>query len=313
MPKKLTIGECNAKAKENGGKCLTKVYNNTKTKMLWECKNGHCWSTKFSHIKSGHWCRKCFVAKNIKSLKLVGGIEKAKSFAVKKGGICLSKKYTNTHTHMLWQCEFKHTWSATFANIKRGYWCPNCAGQVVSINDCRMVANKNGGKCLAKVYNNAKTKMSWECGCGHKWMARYNDIQQGKWCPLCATSKTQRLLFNIVQKIYPLYSIKFNYRGFDWLKSENKNRKQELDICIPEIKLAIEYDGKQHFMPVRFGGISDKQAKENFRNVKKLDKLKNKKVLLHSEDIRYFVRFNYKEELTENYIRAKIVKCGVKL
>ena len=42
-----------------------------------------------------------------------------------------------------------------------------------------------------------------------------------------------------------------------------------------EIKAFIEYDGKQHFMPIRFGGISTEQAKENLETSKKRDKIKD--------------------------------------
>ena len=37
----------------------------------------------------------------------------------------------------------------------------------------------------------------------------------------------------------------------------------------------IEYDGKQHYMPICFGGISIEQAKENLISCQKRDKIKN--------------------------------------
>ena len=37
----------------------------------------------------------------------------------------------------------------------------------------------------------------------------------------------------------------------------------------------IEFDGRQHFEPVNFGGISDEQANKNFEDLKTCDKLKD--------------------------------------
>jgi hypothetical protein len=37
----------------------------------------------------------------------------------------------------------------------------------------------------------------------------------------------------------------------------------------------IEYDGRQHYTPVTFGGMSMKKAKENFNTTQTHDKLKN--------------------------------------
>jgi hypothetical protein len=309
VPKKLTIEECKAVAIKNGGRCLSDKYHNNYTKMLWECKSGHQWKAKFSNVKFGHWCGKCASIKNTKKLKLHDGLKKAKAWAAKRGGDCLSKEYMRSHNHMLWQCKLGHTWSATFANIKQGYWCPNCAGQVVTIDDCHAIAYKNGGKYVSDIYTNAKTKMLWECGQGHQWKARYNDIQQGRWCPLCASCKTQKLLFDIIQDIYPLYDVEFNYRGFDWLGG--KTSKQEIDIFVKGVGVAIEYQGEQHFMPVRFGGITREKAVKNLKYVQKLDKIKKRKILEHKDDINFFIEFTYKDKINIKNVKDKLSKHGI--
>lgn len=62
---------------------------------------------------------------------------------------------------------------------------------------------------------------------------------------------------------------------------------------------------KQHFEPVCFGNISLEQAKKNLIKQKQKDLLKNNKIN-KSDDIDYFIRFNYKEKLTEKYILNRI-------
>lgn len=62
---KKTIEDMNIFATLLNGKCLSKVYINTDTKLLWQCKNQHTWeSTPYLVTKKGKWCPYC--AKNKK-------------------------------------------------------------------------------------------------------------------------------------------------------------------------------------------------------------------------------------------------------
>src|SRR2546423_647758 len=111
MPKKLTIEECKTFAIQKGGLCLTEIYTNSKTKMLWQCE--HQWYAKFNNIKNNNtWCPFC----NNNDTKLT--IEECKQIALQKGGLCLTEIYTDSRTKMLWQCENKHQWYAIFHSVK---------------------------------------------------------------------------------------------------------------------------------------------------------------------------------------------------
>ena len=52
--------------------------------------------------------------------------------------------------------------------------------------------------------------------------------------------------------------------------------KLRFDFYLPEYNTWIEYDGKHHYEPVNFGGISDKRAIEEHDKTKLRDKIKNK-------------------------------------
>jgi hypothetical protein len=41
------------------GKCLSTDYTNNKTKLSWECENGHQFEKSSVEIKKGVWCPKC--------------------------------------------------------------------------------------------------------------------------------------------------------------------------------------------------------------------------------------------------------------
>jgi hypothetical protein len=53
-------------------------------------------------------------------------IKDMQCIAAKRGGKCLSDKYTS-NTKLLWECAEGHQWEALPSNIKKGTWCPTCA------------------------------------------------------------------------------------------------------------------------------------------------------------------------------------------
>jgi hypothetical protein len=57
--KKATIEEMHKLAKSRGGKCLSNIYYNMKTKLLWQCAHSHKWEAMPYNIKLGTWCPIC--------------------------------------------------------------------------------------------------------------------------------------------------------------------------------------------------------------------------------------------------------------
>ncbi len=56
---KSNIQAMNELAKKHNGKCLSEKYFNNKTKLNWQCENGHIWETVPKVIKRGCWCPIC--------------------------------------------------------------------------------------------------------------------------------------------------------------------------------------------------------------------------------------------------------------
>ncbi|WP_282161980.1 hypothetical protein [Ulvibacterium marinum] len=185
---KLTIDEMRDIAKSRGGKCLSDEYVNARTKLIWQCSEGHIWKAIPSSIKQGHWCGTC-TGNNKKSLSEI------KKLALKKGGYCLSEEYINSGTNLKWQCSKGHIWEATYDNVKRGTWCIICSRKSagikrrLTITEMNKIAQKRGGKCLSEEYTNTQTKLPWECRNGHQWEATPGNIKNGRWCPTCALNK----------------------------------------------------------------------------------------------------------------------------
>lgn len=116
------IEDCHKTAKQNGGKCLSKIYTNSKIKLQWECKQEHCWKAHLNSIKSGSWCPECYHIER----RNRNTIEDCHEVAASKGGRCLSKNYKDSRTNMKWQCGQGHTWKATYNRVQQSSWCPHC-------------------------------------------------------------------------------------------------------------------------------------------------------------------------------------------
>ncbi|NOZ48109.1 MAG: hypothetical protein GXO79_15230 [Chlorobi bacterium] len=108
-------------AELKGGCCLSDTYKNQKIKLLWQCKNGHkWWAQPDSLIHQNSWCPVCAGNKKLT-------IEEMVELANKKGGKCLSQKYINSKSKLLWECKIGHRWFTSAFSIKvRNSWCPVC-------------------------------------------------------------------------------------------------------------------------------------------------------------------------------------------
>jgi len=116
-----------------------------------------------------------------------------RKIAKAKNGKCLSIKYKNMNSKLMWQCKFGHIWYSKASNVKYGTWCPYCVGRNKTIKDMQIVAKQRNGKCLSKKYINPTTKLTWQCSEGHKWKANPNSILNGRWCSRCAKNLKKTL------------------------------------------------------------------------------------------------------------------------
>jgi hypothetical protein len=58
--KDKTIDDMHALATARGGVCLSETYLGSKTKLEWQCDEGHRWWTTPDGIKDGNWCPVCY-------------------------------------------------------------------------------------------------------------------------------------------------------------------------------------------------------------------------------------------------------------
>ena len=290
------LAACHAAAKGKNGKFLSQRYINKSTKYLWKCSKKHEWRATFSNIDQGRWCPQC--AGRVQS------IEELREFAKEKGGKCISDKYINCKTKMVWECAEGHQFPAIWNHVKNSNsWCSQCNSHTYltdkqrdkKFEHLKGIVEGRGGRIKSKKYYGKE--MNFICPKGHVFSKRPSVIVKGAWCGICNLTYAEKIIRIAFETIFSGY--KFPNVRPEFLKNRDGN-KLELDgYCIP-LKLAFEYDGEQHFNSQNnFGGSSD------LEKIKERDKEKN---LLCQEAKVTLLRIAYYESLEDipSLIRDKI-------
>lgn len=126
-----------------GGSCLSDSYGGMKTKLTWQCADGHIWEAMPNNIKYHKaWCPTCASYKRL----LPDGLQLAQQIAIDRGGKCHSDMYCGITKPLSWECSKGHTWEAALGPVRgKNTWCPECsAGK--SEQRCREYLEQRLGK-----------------------------------------------------------------------------------------------------------------------------------------------------------------------
>lgn len=149
--------------------------------------------------------------------------------------------------------------SMAASSFKRGQRCPHCAFHGVPVRSFSEVAAKVKARSeeyelLAYNGSNALARLR-HLVCGTEFdMRPYTFLHQNGRCPVCRRSVPERLIQLELEK---WFSCEFNIWP-RWLK-EASGYRLELDIYIPSIKTAVEYDS--------FGFHIDRVHNDTFKDI----------------------------------------------
>lgn len=138
-------------------------------------------------------------------------------------------------------------------------------------------------------YIDSTTKIDYRCKkCGSVYSAKpYNLINGNCGCKKCNQSKGELIISSYLDE----HNISYEREK---IFSDCKNKKVlRFDFYIDKLKVAIEYDGRQHFEPVSFNGINC-----DFNEICKRDKIKDdycKKKKINLIRIPYYCKDIYSE------------------
>jgi len=237
MPKKYTYQYIKEYIEKENYQLLSDTYKNNNTKLLLKCPIGHEYKVTLGSFQQGRRCPFC--AGNIKLT-----YEYVKYFIESKGYQLLSDTYINSKTKLLIKCPIGHEYNVLFLHFKNGIRCPVCYGnKKLTYEYVKSYIEKEGYQLLSKKYKNNSTELLLKCPEGHGYKVKFYSFKQGCRCPICwnesKSSKDEKELQDYIETLG--YNIIRNDRTqiFNPLTGYNL----ELDIWIPDLKKAIEYNG----------------------------------------------------------------------
>ena len=112
-----------------------------------------------------------------------------------RGGATSAVQYLGSREPIPLRCQQGHSWETNADSLHRGKWCPFCAASQKasksrnSIERIAAIAESRGGSLLSTTYSNGRAPLTWRCQRGHEWLASFNTIRCGSWCPTCARAR----------------------------------------------------------------------------------------------------------------------------
>ncbi|WP_312473496.1 zinc-ribbon domain-containing protein [Neobacillus sp.] len=254
---------------KNGDLLPSDVIGGSSKMVWWVCpKCNQSYQSSLSHRIRGRECpkdscRKKKQAENIKKalVKRRGSLLKHNPelanewHPLKNGELTPDNISPASDIKVWWIGTCNHEWEATPSNrVRRKSRCPVCNNKVILIgfNDLATTHKelctewdfeKNGDLLPMNVVAGTHRKVWWVCEKGHRYKASINNRakKNGTGCPNCdmerKSSFNEKVIFYYLKLLFD--DIQENYRP-------RFLNKKELDIFIPSISLAIEYDGEYY-------------------------------------------------------------------
>ena len=165
---------------------------------------------------------------------------------------------TVTDKKYVFDCETcGHEFETQLHSITTNSWCGFCANKkLCDKEDCKTCFDKSFDSHEKKIYWSSKneilprdvfkyshSKYLFVCESAHIFESILSDISNGSWCPSCK-NKTETKLYERMIKLFP--DIKTQFKQ-EWCKNI---KYLPFDFGLPERKVIIELDGRQHFVQV---------------------------------------------------------------
>lgn len=221
-------------------------------KVWWKCSENHEWQAIIGNRYKGNGCPMCKgkIPNENKSISKNPKLYELWNFE-KNIGVSPNNVLPRSGAKYWWKCDkCGHEWKATPHNMYRtsGKICPKCNGRYVDHDNCFATLHPT----LLKEFDFEKNKkidpfkyvpgsikrVWWRCEKGHEWITSIrNRALKGNNCPTCyaQTSFPEQVVYFYLKKIFK--------NAINRKKFKGETRSYEADIFIPELNLAIEYDG----------------------------------------------------------------------
>lgn len=275
--------------------------------------HGETWQIPKFHLQSKKGCQMCAGFKNgvvtNKKIKTTQEfIEEAESVYQIEDDFS-KVNYQGAHEKITIICPKHGDFEVTASNYLRGNrGCKECAIEAKREKQSKPyelfveeVKKVHGNKYdYSKVeYVNCSTKVCIICPIHGEFWQTPSDHMSGAGCPICMESHLERRIRQFLED----NNIVYNYEQvFEWLTYK---RKLSLDFYLPELNIAIECQGIQHFEPTNFFGSLKTKDEQNtkFEEIIQRDKLKKELCESHNIKLLYFTDLDKEIFLGEKLIK----------
>lgn len=252
-------------------------YISTSQKVKCRCLvDGYEWETQAQILLAKHGCPECGRQKNhIASLKRLTHDEYVDAIHTKFPHIDVTSLYCGTQRRASYRCnQCGYEWDAIANTLlnRSTVGCPRCAGKA-HVDEATFIdrlAETHSTLKYVSGYIDLIHKARFSCvKCGYEWSAwPTNILRCSAACPRCSSSAGHRRIETYLKQHDIVFDVEYRFKN---CKNE---RPLPFDFYLPDYRTAIEYDGEQHFMPVRFGGEAPEQAIKKLRGVQLRDNIK---------------------------------------
>lgn len=221
-----------------------------------------------------------------------GGIKYTTDGFISKGNLVHNKYYDysnvvylNSNKKVSIICPIHGLFLMSPANHLNGQKCPSCSGVKKKTTDDFIIESiaVHGEKYDYSFvnYKNNRTKVEIICKEHGKFKQNPKDHLNGHGCKMCQLSKGEEKIEKLLKSLNLNFEREYRFKD-DMIK------KLPFDFYLPDLKLLIEYDGRQHYEPVEvFGGNGA------FEKLKENDKIRN--LWCENKNIE-LIRISYKDE-----------------
>jgi len=168
------------------------------------------------------------------------------------GGTVLTKDLKRLDSTHKFKCSKGHLFELSGQSVVyRSSWCKECGENWVTRAKVEKLLRERGGVPISPIPDSvdSKTKISIRCNLGHEFENDWNHMKgsRASWCSVCSKgSKSEEIARTTFKQ---LFGGDFKKRRPSWLLND-RGRQMELDGYEPELGIAFEYQGRQHFEDV---------------------------------------------------------------
>lgn len=281
------------------------VDKNTKIPILCS-QHGLFYQSLFQHNKSKYGCRKCMF--EIQASKRITPREES----IQKAHSLHNHLYIYDHlpNPVLFKdrvtiiCpehgDFTSSW-ANHIHKSNPTGCPKCKNEKLRQKfkkswDLWLLdfIERHGNKYkypLNPIYNNSDDKILITCPYHGDFLQGIFHHASGTGCPSCKSSSGERAIRHFLEKNDISFIEQYRFEDCRGIQ-----KPLVFDFYLPAKNICIEYDGKQHFQPIKWFGGEEAFAKSQLRDAIKTQYCQDKKISL----IRIKYSENIEQALTEN-------------